>query len=424
MPKVINKIKRNKTTLARTEVLDLYKAHVNLGFGKLAELIHLPIEQFSDGCLVYDENNNPYLDCGGFGVFILGHRHPEVIRAVKKQLDLHPMATRSLINSTMARTAKQLVEVTPVGLDYVFFTNSGAESVELGLKLARLHGKTNVIAMEGGFHGKTMGALSVTGKLAYQEPFLPLLSNIEFVPYGDTQGLEKRLNSNKGSACVILEPVQGEAGVIIPPVGFIREIHQLCQINNAFLIVDEIQTGMGRLGHWWGIEPFDICPDIMLVGKGLSGGVVPVGAVLATKSAFEPLNRDPLLHSSTFAGNPLALAAASAAIGTLKAEGLVQRAQLLGKEILSTLQAILHPKYEHLIREIRGQGLLIGIEFHEAHVAGEFLLKLLDQRVIVSNSLNTHKVLRFTPPAILSQEQLNWLYKAIAEAAMQVSEIW
>src|SRR5260221_5125775 len=234
----------------RQTVLQQYRRYVNSGFAKLNELMGMPLEVRSAGNLVFDEEDIAYLDCGGYGVFLLGHCHTTVIEAVKAQLERHPLSTRLLLNPELARAAESLARVTPEGLDFVCFTNSGAETTEVGIKIARLNRKDKLISMQGGFHGKTMGALSVTGRPHYQAPFYPLLPDVQFIPFGEADALKKALMLAGDESCVILEPIQAEGGVIIPPTGYLREVQELCRQYGAFLILDEIQTGMGRLGSW------------------------------------------------------------------------------------------------------------------------------------------------------------------------------
>jgi putrescine aminotransferase len=360
------------------------------------------------------------LNCGGYGVFFLGHCHPVVLTAVRQQLEQHPLSTRLLINPQLAAAATALASVTPDGLDHVFLTNSGAEAVELGLKLARLSGKRRVIALEDGYHGKTLGALSVTGRTKYREPFTPLLPDVEFVPFGDTQALDRAFDRTSDRACVILEPVQAEGGVRLPPPGYLREVRERCTAYDATMILDEIQTGMGRLGTWWGADTESVIPDILLVGKTLSGGIMPVGATVTSAQLFDPLNNDPLLHSSTFAGNPLAAAAAAATVTVIQQERLVERAQRLGEILLETVRQTMLTYCPSLVREVRGRGLLIGIEFFLGQTTVEFMIAMLERRVITSYSLNSHTVLRLTPPAILTQEDLDWLATALHEAAREL----
>lgn len=406
-----------QSVIDRQALIQRYQRHVNRSYAKLAKFMSVPVEVRSSGALVYDETETAYLDCGGYGVFLMGHCHPKVIEAVSQQLVRHPLATRTLLNAELVAAAETLVDVAPSGLQYAFFANSGAEATELGIKLARLHKKTRLITMQGGYHGKTMGALSVTARSQFQEPFRPLLPFVQCIPYADPHALAQALRQSDEQVCVILEPVQGEGGAIVPPLGYLSQVQKLCKQYNALLILDEIQSGLGRLGHWWGADREAITPDILLVGKGLSGGAVPVSAVVATAAAFEPLNNDFILHSSTFAGNPLAMRAARAAIEVIQEEELVARAQSLGAYLLDNLRAILYEVCPEFVVEVRGLGLLLGIEFQTSAMAGEFMMRLLEEHVIVSHSLNSHQVVRLTPPAILTDVQCEWLFTAVRKAA-------
>lgn len=314
--------------------------------------------------------------------------------------------------------ATDLAAVTPDGLDYVFLTNSGAEATEVALKLARLAGKHHLVAMHGGFHGKTLGALAVTGQAAYRDPFGPLLPMVDFVPFGDPAALRAALTD--GSA-VLREPVQAEGGVRLPPAGYLRQARQACAEAGAVLILDEIQSGMGRLGAWWGADLAGVTADVLLTAKILGGGVVPVGGVVACARLFAPLNANPLLHSPTFADSPLATAAVSATIRVSKAEGLVERARELGSRVRDIAADAVAAHCPHLVTEVRGEGLLIGVDFTSADAATDFLIGLLEARVIPSYSLNSSNVLRLTPTAILDPADLDWLGRALASAARHTS---
>jgi putrescine aminotransferase len=405
----------------RSELIRIYQRHVNSGWARLAGLTGMPIEVRSAGSLVFDDQDEAYLDCGGYGVFLTGHCHPVIVAAVREQLERHPLATRLLLSPQLAWAAETLAAVAPKGLSYVCFASSGAEAAEAGLKIARLNGKTRLIAMEGSFHGKTLGALSVCGRARYRTAFLPLLPDVEFLAFGDLEGLRRAILRNGAGCCVILEPVQAECGVVIPPEGYLREVQALCRQAGAFLILDEIQTGLGRLGDWWGADREGVTPDVLLVGKALSGGCVPVAAAVATPEAFEPLNRDPLLHSSTFAGNPLAMAAVRAAVNVISGENLVGRSRQLGPQLLAALRQAVDAAFPHVIRDVRGVGLLIGVEFVAGNAAVDFILELLRRKVVVSTSLNTNRVVRFTPPALLSGSDIDWLVGAVREAAVEVN---
>lgn len=404
----------------RDVVLQRYRRHVNSGLAKLGEFMNLPLEVRSEGSIVFDEHGLPYLNCGGYGVFILGHHNATVIEAVREQLENHPMTTRVLLNPHMARAAETLTSITPPQLQYVFFTNSGTEAAEGGIKIARLNGKTKLIATHGGFHGKSLGALSVTGRPRHQDPFRPLLPDVEFVPFGDAEAMREAVSRHGEEACVILEPIQAEGGVNIPPTGYLKEVETICRDHGGFLIVDEIQTGLGRLGAWWGCDLEGVQPDALLVGKNLSGSAVPVGAVVATAAAWQPLNRDPLVHTSTFGGNPLAMAAAHAAITVMKRDHIPDRARALGEVILTRIRRILLDTCPDIIADVRGVGLLIAIEFKAEHIAGDFMFQLLQRRVVVSHSLNANKVMRLTPPAILTEEEQGWLFEAVEASAIEL----
>jgi putrescine aminotransferase len=406
---------RDTAEAIRSETLGAYREHVNSGLAKLAALSGGNCELRSEGTRIYDESGNAYLDAGGYGVFLLGHRHPMVCEAVKAQIDRHPIATRALLSPDLAQAASALAAVAPPGLEYVQFTNSGAEAAELGLKLSRLAGRSRVISTLGGYHGKTLGALSVTGKDRYQRPFDPLLPGVEFIRYGDAEALAAVADGPP--AALILEPVQGEGGAIVPADGYLREVERICREHEIFLIVDEIQTGMGRLGTWWGCQRENVTPDVMLVGKGLGGGVVPIGGVVATPEAFAPLNSEPLLHSSTFGGSPLAAAAARAAIQVTADDDLPGRAAWLGHVIRRELSNALAAECPRLVREVRGRGLLIGVEFAAAHLAADFYLEMLSRRVVICSSLNSDCVARLTPPAVLTEREVGYLIEATADSA-------
>jgi putrescine aminotransferase len=404
----------------RDVVLAQYTRHVNASLASIARLVSSPVEMAARGTMVQGSDGKTYLDCGGFGVFLLGHCHPAVVAAVRRQLERNPLATRLFLNRELAQAAEDLAGVAPAGLDHVFLTNSGAEATELGLKLARLNGRKRVVAMTGGFHGKTLGALSVTGRPQYRDPFGPLLPQVEFVPFGDLDALAVALAVDPGGSAVLLEPVQAEGGVQVPPAGYLQGVRAACTAQGALMVLDEIQTGLGRLGDWWGADLAGVVPDLLLTGKVLGGGVMPVGGVIASDQVFAPLDADPLLHSSTFAGSPLASVAVSATIEVLRSEGLVERAAQLGPEVLAMTRGAVELHCPHLVSEVRGVGLLIGIDFVTAEAATEFLIALLDQGVIPSYSLNSSNVLRLTPPALLGPADLRWLERALDQAARNV----
>lgn len=407
------------TTAESQALFDRLRRHVSRGRASLAEMTGGHVEVESQGSRIFDGEGREFLDCAGYGVFILGHRHPSVVEAVREQLERHPLATRVLAEPRLADAAETLVSVAPAGLEYAHFVNSGAEATETAIKIARTKGKRHLVSMWGGFHGKTLGALSVTARGLYQEPFRPLLPEVSHVGFGDPVALEQILAGGR-DRCVIIEPVQAEGGVVIPPDGYLSEVERMCRRHDAFLIVDEIQTGLARLGTWWGVDRDGVKPDVLLVGKGLSGGVVPVAAAVASPEAYEVLDLDPFLHSSTFAGAPLAMAAAEAAVHTIADDGIPQRSAELGERLLATLETTLRPLDGGPMRDVRGRGLLIGIEFAAECQAADFVLELLVRGVLVNHSLNDQRVVRLTPPALLDEDDTSWLVRAVVEAGESI----
>lgn len=401
---------------ADEDVVGLYLKHIGSGRAVMGRVMGGMAEVRSEGPWIHADDGRRFLNFGGYGVFLMGHRHPAVVEAVHRQIDTHPLASRVFLEPVAARAAHALAAHTPPGLDYVHFVNSGAEATEAALKLARAHGRTSVVTTRKGFHGKTLGALSVTANDTYRTPFLPLLPDVTQVAYDDPDDLEQALAARRDTACVVVEPVQGEGGVRIPRPGYLTRVAELCRTYGALLIVDEIQTGMGRLGTWWGVDADGVRPDIMLVGKGLSGGVVPIAAMVATAEAYGPFSRDPYLHTSTFGASPIACAAALATVETMEREHTVARAGALGARVLAGVHQVCAPYQDGLVREVRGRGLLIGIEFAEEQAVGELLLEMIARGVLVNHSLNSTRVLRLTPPAEVDDAELDFFLTTFADA--------
>lgn len=400
--------------------LDRYRRHLSGGRAALGELLGGDVEVGSAGAWVRTDTGRELLNCGGYGVFLTGARHPRVVDAVRDQLDRNPVATRLLLEPQAGLAAEALAGTTPAGLDRVHFACGGAEAVEAAIKLARANGRHHLISMTAGYHGKTLGALSVTQKPLFQDPFRPLLPGVSQVPYGDAAALDRELALYPGTACVVVEPVQGEAGVIVPPAGYLREVAASCRRHDALFVLDEIQTGLGRLGHWWGADREGVVPDMLLVGKALGGGVVPVSALVATEAAFAPFDRDPFIHTSTFSGAPLGMAAAVGAITAIREDGLVDRADKLGRVLHDELGHLLHEVLGDRVAAIRGVGLLIGIELNVPGLAGELLIELMTAGVVANHSLNADRVLRLTPPAVLDDHEVQFLLDAFECAARAV----
>ncbi|MCS7265314.1 MAG: aspartate aminotransferase family protein [Armatimonadetes bacterium] len=380
------------------------------------------IETYAEGVWVYDEKGNRYLDfLAGFGALNFGHRHPKIVAAVKEQLEKMPLSSRVLFNALQAELAEALAQITPEKLQFCFFCNSGAEAVEACVKFARLAtGREKIVAMKNAYHGKTLGALSASGREIYRQPFEPLLGWFVHIPFGDKDALAQAVDEN--TAAVIVEPIQGEGGVIVPPDDFLPFARKICDEKGALLIVDEVQTGLGRTGKNFAVEHWGIEPDLMALAKSLGGGVMPLGAAIGTKQVFESFSDRPLIHSSTLGGNPLACAAGLAALEVLQEEKLAENAAQMGKLLMDDLKT-LSEQFSDLIVEVRGKGLLIGVEFANEDFAALTAAGLLQSRVLTAYTLNNPRVIRLEPPLIVESEHIQIALDAFCDALSQVRNL-
>lgn len=346
------------------------------------------------GAQVWDVQGKEYIDCmGGYGVALVGHCNDRVVSAIKKQAETLITAHMSVYNETRLEFMKKMSAQAPPGLTKMFFTNSGAESVEAALKFARkFTGKPGVIAMNGAYHGKTFGALSVTYSEKYRKSFMPLLEGVKFVPYNDPSKLEDSIDDNTGA--VILEPIQGETGIIIPPDDLIPRIREICNRRNLVLIFDEIQAGLGRTGKMWAGQNWNTTPDIMCLAKGIAGGV-PMGLVMTTPEIMDSIKLGE--HSSTFGASPLACAAASATMDALTQDGLVENAAKNGRFFKEKLQSL---KERHkIIREVRGLGMMLGVELR--FEVKDVLFDGISQGLLMLYS--GRNILRLLPPLVMDE---------------------
>ncbi len=405
------------------EAFELFERHVNPGLAGLLRFTGLDVvEDHAEGVYVWDKQGRRYLDfLGLYGTLSLGHRHPAVVEAVKRQLDKMPMSVRVMISEPTAKLAAKLAEVTPGGLSMSFFGNSGAEAVEAALKLARIHtGKPEIITTSKAFHGKTIGALSLTPKAEYQDPVRPLMPGVKVVPYGDAGAVEQAIGAQ--TAALIVEPVQGEGGVNVPPQGYLRDLRRITAERGVLLIFDEVQTGMGRTGRLWAADWEGVAPDLMTSAKALGGGVMPIGAAIGRAELFEPFKDNPLIHSSTFGGNPLAAAAALAAIEVTISEDIPARAAEMGAYLMGRLSH-LAAEYPEMISDIRGIGLLIGIEFSDADIGAIVISELAARGVLTAFGLNNAKVVRLEPPLIITEEHVDEAVTALEESLSATREM-
>ena len=347
------------------------------------------------GAKVWDDDGREYIDCmAGYGVALVGHCNDRVVAAIKDQLEKLMVCHMSTYNTARSIMLKKLSNVVPTGLDKIFFSNSGAEAVETALKFSRkFSGKPGVISMNGGYHGKTLGALSVTSGEKYRRPFEPLLDHIKFVPYGNTSKLVDSIDDKTGA--VILEPVQGESGIIMPPPGFIQEVREICSRHSLVLIFDEIQSGFGRTGKMWAAENWNTIPDVVCVAKGIAGGF-PMGLTITKNEIIESMKIGE--HSSTFAGNPLACAAASAAIDALVLDGLIENSAETGRYFKDLLVQL---KEKHkIVREVRGLGLMLALELR--FDVRNILMDGISNGILMLYS--GRNIIRLLPPLLIDRE--------------------
>jgi acetylornithine aminotransferase len=359
------------------------------------------------GARVWDADGKEYLDLlGGIAVNALGHAHPAILTAVTEQLTTLGHVSNFFTSVPQVRLAERLVTLADAGAARVFFTNSGAEAVEAGFKATRKTGRTKLVAAEGSFHGRTMGALALTSKAAYREPFEPLPGEVTFMPYGDADALASAVDDQ--TAALVLEPIQGEAGVIVAPQGYLKAAREIADQHGALLWLDEIQTGIGRTGVWFEHHRSGVRPDLITVAKGLGGGL-PIGACIGVGEAGELLG--PGQHGTTFGGNPVSCAAALAVIDTIGADGLLDHVEKVGAHLRAALTA--HP----MVTEVTGRGLLLGVVLADP-VAVDARDAALAAGLIVNAP--TPDRLRLAPPLTLTMDEADEAIAKLSQAVAQV----
>jgi acetylornithine/LysW-gamma-L-lysine aminotransferase len=366
-----------------------------------------PIEiTHGSGVNLWDRDGNKYIDCtSNYGVAITGHCHPHVVEAVQRQAEKLLSCHGTFYNEARSEFLEKLISIAPKGLDKAFLSNSGTESVEFALKLARRStGKPGIISMMGGFHGKTMGSLSATWNKKYREPFMPLIPGFKHVPYGNLERLIESIDEEVGT--VLVEPIQGESGINVPPEGYLKGVKEVCEDKGILLILDEIQTGLGRTGTWFACQKEGVTPNIMCLSKAVASGL-PMGVTLAEENVMSKLKMGE--HSSTFGGGPLACAAAAATIDVLKEGKLPEKAADKGEYLMKNLSDL--ESCQKIIREVRGRGLMIGLElrFDVLNVIMETMKKKL---LVLDAGRN---VVRLLPPLIIEREQIDAVVSVLDE---------
>ncbi|MCL5037568.1 MAG: aspartate aminotransferase family protein [Chloroflexi bacterium] len=412
--------------LKRDGIRQLWKDHVNPGMVQLLSSLDFDRNFIrAEGTRLQDDDGNEYLDfLGGYGALNFGHNHPYIIESLRKVFSL-PNMVQASISSLAGVLAHNIARLAPGDLEMVSFSNSGAESVEAALKMARIAtGRSGFVTCEKAYHGKTMGALSVTDNKKYSEPFRPLIDGVAVVPFGEVDPLEKALREKP--AAFIVEPIQGEGGIRIPPPGYLKKANELCKKAGTLLILDEVQTGFGRTGTVFACQAEDMVPDIMTLAKSLGGGLMPIGAVVTTSriwdAAYGGINKC-LLHSNTFGGNTWAMAAGIASLELLEKENLAGRAAVMGDRLMEGLREL---KEKHpLIKDVRGRGLMTGVEFTSGPLLGglskEYLASLVSgellykHRILTAYTMNDPNVLRLEPPLIVTEDEIARMVSALDE---------
>ncbi|MCS7139210.1 MAG: aspartate aminotransferase family protein [Candidatus Nezhaarchaeota archaeon] len=364
------------------------------------------------GAKVWDDKGKEYVDCiAGYGAALVGHCNPKVVEAIKKQCEKLITCHGSCYNDMRSEYLEKLVKVLPKGLTRVYLCNSGAEAIEAAIKIAwRATGKRTIISMMRGYHGKTLGALSLTWDQKYRGPFEPLPNFVKFVPYGNIDKLREAMTEDV--AAVVVEPIQGESGVILPPPDFLTQVRDECTKRGVLLIVDEVQTGFGRTGRLWACEHWNVDPDIMCMAKGIAGGL-PMGATAARDELMVKLKVGE--HTTTFGGNPLACAAASATLDVILEDGLLENCRLTGEYMLNRLSE-LKDEFK-VIRDARGMGLMQALELRVD--IRDVLLSLVERGVLAAYSGRT--VIRFLPPLCLTKNDVDAIIDALARVLSNVN---
>jgi len=377
------------------------------------------IETRREGACVWDVSGEKYVDCvTGAGIFNVGRRNPEIVAALKKSLDVYDMGGWISIIRERGLLAKKLAEITPGDLKYSLFCSGGGEAVEVAIKLARGHtGKSEIICMENGYHGVTGFALSATGREIYKAPFTPMAQGYLHVPFNDIEAVRNVLREN--TAAVLLEPVQGEGGIIPANEDYLKELRELCNQNDILLIFDEVQTGFGRTGKMFCAEHSGITPDIMVLAKSLSGGMYPISCSVFTEEISDFLMTHPFVIINSFGGTSLGCLVALAAIEYLERNDLPARAHRMGKRFMKGL-TIIREAYPDLIVDVRGKGLMLGVEFPEDSIGPRMVYQPRKNGVIAIYTFNNPRIIRIMPTLVISEKEVDFVLDALDRSLRKI----
>ncbi len=422
----LNDYKRRKIV---AETVENFRSYYNRGYLEYRKSVteggeFAAVEWSGRGSHFEDITGRRFIDClGGYGIYSAGINHPKIVRAVKSQLERMPLSSQELLDPLRGALAELLGELAPGDLQDCFFISNGTDAIEGAMKLARLYtGKRGFVSCVRGFHGKSYGSLSLMGKGEYRKAFEPMLEDVFFVPFGDAEAVEAELSKAEAVgheiAALVVEPVQGEAGAIVPPDDYWPRLREICTRFGVLLVADEVQTGMGRTGKLFAVDHWNVVPDILCLGKALGGGVMPLSAFISTPEIWKVLEPNPFIHSSTFGGNPLACAAGIAAVNVTLEEDLPGQAAVTGEYMLGELRRMQKRHPDHLL-EARGLGLLIGLEFVDDQFGYAVAAGLFRRGVLVAGTLLNSRTLRIEPalaiPRPLVDEVLEKLEDTLQE---------
>ena len=413
------------------ETVHNFAHHFNRGFLEYRKSVtvldgYAATEWRGEGAIIEDVFGRQWIDClGGYGLLDLGWSHPRVVEAVGAQLRRSPMPSQELLDPLRGVLARLLAMITPGDIEYFFFAAGGTEAVEGAMKLAKMYtGGSGFITSLRAFHGKTLGSLSLMGKKDFRQPVMPLYPNVYWVPFGDADAVEKQLEIaatvGLDIAAVIMEPIQGEAGAIVPPDDFWPRLRQLCDHYGVLLIADEVQTGLGRTGKMWGVDHWEVVPDIITMGKSLGGGVMPVSSFGARGEIWQVMMEpNPFIHTTTTGGNPLACAAAIAAITVTLEDNLPQMAAEKGFYFKAGLER-LAAQFPNFYTNITGCGLLLAQHFHNPQIGYQVASGLFQRGVLVAGTLTNAKTIRIEPPIYISYEQIDTVLNRLESSLQEI----
>ena len=376
----------------------------------------------AQGAAITDSHGNTYIDCvGGYGLFNLGHNNPDIIESIIEQLKEQQLLTKPLISEIQVRLAECIEKITPGDLSCSFILNSGSEAIDCAIKLVRLHkGSKTIITAQKSFHGHTFGALTASGIPSFKKAFQPLLPGFISVPFGDIEALKRSISAETGA--VLIEPIQHEAGIHLPPDSYLREVRELCDEHELILIMDEIKTGFGKTGRMFACEHYGLVPDILVLGKSLGGGLIPAGAIVARSHLWKRFGLSFSMSASSYAGNVLACRAGLSTIRYIQESNLLAECDEKGKMLLRSFRDYVG-EYPNILRSANGLGLLIGIETQSGKIALELAKEMIRQGVIMVPAFGNSSVLMVEPPLVISFNQIRAIVDAFAAACAKVNGI-